>query len=116
MMLHGKTDSEAGGEEMRNDEALSCKENNSALALHNVKQDPAKASMDANFVIPKRCFQCECNKSKRTKRKASIPALEAIIVGKKKKMVTVRISPPELPLEAVVCGRSVMCHVTLEDS
>ncbi len=105
MLLHGKFD---GKDETMNNETLgSCKENNSAL--QNDKQDQAE---DANIGIPKRCFQCECNKSKRIKRKGLAPTLEAI-VGKKKMMVTVRISP-ELPLEAVVCGNNVTCYVTLE--
>lgn len=108
MMLHGKNDDK---DEMTKDEASgSCKENNSTLQKKD-KRDQVNARVDAN-IVPKRCFQCECNKSKRAKRKGLAPALEAI-VGKK--LVTVRISP-ELPLEAVVRGKNVMCYVTLENS
>lgn len=115
MMLHGK--SGVGSDEIiMNDETLlsGSKENNSTLQ-NTDKQDQATNVDDANniAILPKRCFQCEYNKSKRSKRKALAPVLEAI-VGKKK-MVTVRISP-ELPLEAVVRGTSVTCYITLENS
>ncbi|KAL7491650.1 hypothetical protein ACHAWT_001677, partial [Skeletonema menzelii] len=80
MMLHGKS-------EVIEDEASgNCKENKSALEEKTLQEG-----------VPKRCFRCECHKSKLVKRKAFAPTLEAI-VGRKN--ITVRLSPA-LPLEAV---------------
>ena len=95
MMLHGKS-------EVIEDEATgSCKENKSALEEKKLQEG-----------VPKRCFRCECHKSKLVKRKAFAPTLEAI-VGRKN--ITVRLSPA-LPLEAVVRGANVMCYVSLKSS
>ena len=96
-MLHGKSDAAIDDEA-----SSSCKENKSAL------QDTLQEGVR---VVPKRCFQCECNKSKRAKRKKEFtPILEAM-VGKK--CVTVRVTP-EPALEAVVRGANVMCYVSLK--
>ncbi len=97
MMLHGKNAA------IDDDEASSsCKENKSALQQETLQEG----------VVPKRCFQCECNKSKRAKRKKEFaPILEAKIG--KKKIVTVRVTP-EPALEAVVRGANVMCYVSLK--
>mmetsp|Transcript_18660 Transcript_18660/g.27649 ORF Transcript_18660/g.27649 Transcript_18660/m.27649 type:complete len:178 (+) Transcript_18660:171-704(+) len=100
MMLHGK--SEGGYEIIDDDASGSCKENKPAL---NSLQDD-KEGQD----VPKRCFQCECNKSKFARRRALAPTLEAIIGTK---ILTVRITP-ELPLEAKVHGTNVTCYVTLQ--
>jgi|SaaInl74LU_5_DNA_1037368.scaffolds.fasta_scaffold40031_2 hypothetical protein len=100
MMLHGK--SEGGYEIIDDDASGSCKENKPAL---NSLQDD-KEGQD----VPKRCFQCECNKSKFARRRALAPTLEAIIGTK---ILTVSITP-ELPLEAVVRGTNVNCYVTLQ--
>ena len=98
MKLHGKS-------EAMDDEASSiCKENKSAMQHEKLQEDVR--------VLPKRCFRCECNKSKRAKwKKEFAPILEAI-VGKKK-IVTVRVTPKPA-LEAVVRGANVMCYVSLK--
>lgn len=97
MMLHGKNAA------IDDDEASSsCKENKSEL----------QETLQEGEVVPKRCFQCEYNKSKRSKRKKEFaPILEAKIG--KKKIVTVRVTP-EPALEAVVRGANVMCYVSLK--
>ena len=97
-MLNGKNAA------LDDEASSSCKENKSAL------QDTMQG--DVVRVQPKRCFQCECNKSKRAKRKKEFaPILEAKIG--KKKIVTVRVTP-EPALEAVVRGANVMCYVSLK--
>jgi len=108
MLLHGK--SEDGDETIEDDDASSDgrKENISALeSLKDDKEGQERDREDAG-VVPKRCFQCECNKSKRAKREGVAPTLEAVVHNK---ILSVKITP-EPSLEAVVRGNNLICYIT----
>jgi hypothetical protein len=98
MLVHGKTDDDEVKEHGEDDVASGGGEKVEELQ----KEDGER---NEDYIVPKRCFQCECNKNKR--RHVFVPTLDAVIADKE---VSVRITP-QPSLEAIVNKKNVTCCI-----
>lgn len=92
MLVHGKS----GDDEAKDDDASGGGEKVEELQKEDERNEE---------YVPKRCFQCECNKGNR--RHVFVPTLDAVIADKE---VSVRITP-QPSLEAIVNEKNVTCYI-----
>lgn len=96
MLVHGKS---------KDDEVKEDGENIGEKVEELQKED----ERNEDCIVPKRCFQCECNKDKR--RHVFVPTLDAVIANKE---VSVRITP-QPSLEAIVNEKNVACCIVFNN-
>lgn len=94
MLVHGKSNDD---DEVKDDDASGGGEKVEELQKEDERNE--------DCIVPKRCFQCECNKDKR--RHVFVPTLDAVIANKE---VSVRITP-QPSLEAIVNEKNVACYI-----
>ena len=103
MLVHGKSgDDEAKEDEDDEDDVSS----GGGEKVEELQKEDDERNED---YVPKRCFQCECNKEKR--RNIFVPTLDAVIADKE---VSVRITP-QPSLEAIVNKKNVTCCIVFNN-
>jgi len=104
MLIHGKSDDDEVKEEVKG-----VKEDDASGGGEKVEELQKEDDERNEDYVPKRCFQCECNKEKR--RHVFVPTLDAIIADKE---VSVRITP-QPSLEATVNKKNVTCCIVFNN-
>ncbi len=104
MLIHGKSDDD----EAKEDDDDEVKDDDASGGGEKVEELQKEDERNEDYV-PKRCFECECNKEKR--RHLFVPTLDAVIADKE---VSVRITP-QPSLEAIVNKKNVTCCIVFNN-